>query len=72
MAGLTAGRGDAPVDIRTHRAAVEAVVGVSLKGSVDEEKVRAWLDIVFHGNADLIARSMHYAQRMIHGPEPDA
>jgi hypothetical protein len=64
------------LDTFAFRAAVEAVVGVTLRGEqANEETVRAWLETAVDPeipNRQVRGRAMYFAQRMFDGPfRPD-
>lgn len=64
------------LDTFAFRAAVEAVIGVSLRGEqVNQESVHAWLETAVDPeipNRQIRGRAMYFAERMINGPfKPD-
>ena len=64
------------LDTFAFRAAVEAVIGVTLRGEqANQETVRAWLETAVDPeipNRQVRGRAMYFAQRMFGGPfRPD-
>ena len=63
-------------DAFAFRAAVEAVLGVTLRGEqANQETVQAWLETAVDPevpNREVLGRAMYFAQRMFGGPfRPD-
>ena len=62
------------LDAFAFRAAVEAVIGVTLRGEqVDQESVHAWLEPAVAAQVpsrQIRGRDMYFAQRMFGGPFP--
>ena len=68
--------GNGAGDNAAFRAAVEAVIGVTLRGEKpNRENVKAWLDIAVEPNVptrETVGRAVYFADRMIDGPlRPD-
>ena len=63
-------------DTFAHRAAVEAILGLTLRGEKPtKENVKAWLDVAINPDIptrEIVGRAMYFAARMLHGPlQPD-
>lgn len=58
-------------DLLAHRAAIEAVLGVTAKREpLSQESIRAWLGVALNEDIALISRAMHFAVRIMDGPIP--
>ena len=59
-------------DVLAHRAAIEAVVGLTLRGETpNRENVREWLNTAMEANVptrETLGRAIYFADRMIGGP----